>query len=123
MSAEGLHPADERHEQRDVHRRALAIFAICFIAFLVLSVAVLWLTFGQREGGFAAAQPRTQLPANGELGQRQQLARYLAAQQAFLGKLAWTDASHQVAKLPIDDAMRLLAAKGAARPRPPEARP
>ena len=118
MSDESLHPADEPHEQRDVHRRTLFIFAVCFAGFIAVSVAVLWFTFGQREGGFAAAQPRMQVPANGELGQRQQLAEYLASQQAFLARIAWTDASHSHAKVPIADAMRLLAAKGANRPQP-----
>jgi hypothetical protein len=118
MSGESLHPADERHEQRDVHRPMLVVFAICFAGFIALSVTVLWFTYGQREGGFAAARPRTQLPADGELGQRTQLADYLQAQQATLDRLAWTDASHQFAKLPIEDAMRLLAAKGANRPQP-----
>lgn len=118
MSGEAVHPADERHEQRDVHRRTLAIFAVCFAGFIVISVIVLWLTFGRYGGGFAAAQPRAQLPVNGELGQRRQLASYLDAQRQYLGKFGWADASHDHAKIPITDAMRLLAAKGANRPQP-----
>jgi hypothetical protein len=118
MSGESLHPADEKHEQRDVHRPMLVISALCFAGFIALSVTVLWFAYGEREGGFAAAQPRESVLANGELGQRTQLANYLKAQQDFLDKLAWTDASQQFAKVPIEDAMRLLAAKGANRPRP-----
>lgn len=115
MSEHVLHPADERHEQRDVHRRTLLIFALCFAAFIVVAVSLLWLTFGRNAGGFAAAEPRTDLPANGEIGQRRQLANYLGAQRRYLDTLEWTDASHSHAKVPIDDAMRLLAAKGAGR--------
>jgi hypothetical protein len=123
MSNEGLHPADEKHEQRDVHRATLAIFAICFAGFVTLAVLTLWITYGAGGGGFAAAQPRQSLPADGELGQGAQLANYLEAQQAYLDKLGWTDDSHSHAKLPIADAMRLLAAKGPNRPQAGEAQP
>lgn len=115
MSETTLHPADEAHESRDVHRRGLVLFALAFGAFLVVSIGVLWLLFGVREGGFSAAQWLGRAPDNGELQQREQLARYLGAQNAELERLAWTDGSKQFAKLPIEDAMKLLAAKGAAR--------
>jgi hypothetical protein len=105
----------EAHEQRDVSRRGFLIFAAAFGALVVLSVAVLWILFGVHQGGFSAAQHLGQVPADSELGQRQQLATYMAAQKAELDRLGWTDGSRQYAKVPIDDAMRLLAAKGAAR--------
>lgn len=118
MSAENTHPADDKHEQRDINRPMLVISALSFAALIALSVIVLWFVYGEREGGFAAAQPRESVPANGELGQRAQLANYLEAQRDFLERLAWTDTSRQFAKVPIEDAMRLLAAKGANRPQP-----
>ena len=90
----------DAHEQRDVSRRGLLVFAVLF---------------GMRVGNFAAAQTLGQVPNDIELEQRDQLARYNAAQTAELERLGWTDASKQFAKVPIEDAMRLLAAKGAAR--------
>ena len=105
----------DAHEQRDVSRRGLLIFAAAFGALVLLSVTILWILFGMREGGFSAAQHLGQMPADSELGQRQQLAAYMAAQDAELERLGWTDGSRQYAKVPIADAMQLLAAKGAAR--------
>ena len=105
----------DTHEQRDVSRRGLLVFAVLFGAFVVVAILVLWLLFGMRVGNFAAAQTLGQVPNDIELEQRDQLARYNAAQTAELERLGWTDASKQFAKVPIEDAMRLLAAKGAAR--------
>lgn len=105
----------DTHEQRDVSRRGLLVFAATFGALVVLSVTILWLVLGMRAGGFAAAQHLGEVPGDSELGQRQQLAAYRTAQNAELERLDWTDGSKRYAKVPIEDAMRLLAAKGAAR--------
>ena len=100
------------HERRDVSIRGLLLFAAVLAAFLLLSAAVLWFIFGTRQGGFAGAQTLGQSLPGDELEQRDQLASYMQAQNAELNRLAWTDATHQTAKVPIDDAMKLLAAKG-----------
>lgn len=105
----------DAHEPGDVDRRGLLLFALAFVGVIGIAMVALWLVFGVREGGFAAAQPLGKVPNNNELQQRDQLARYTAAQTAELQRLAWTDATHQAAKVPIDDALALLAAKGAAR--------
>ncbi len=99
------------HEQRDVSRRGLLIFAGAFIALVAVSVLTLWLLFGRSDSGFAAAIPLGKQPDNSELQQREQLSRYLAAQHDELERFGWTDAAHLVAKLPIEDAMVLLAQK------------
>lgn len=100
------------HEHRDVRPRNLLIFAALVAGFLLLASGALWLVFGSRQGGFAAAQHLGQALPGDELEQRDQLASYMQAQSAELQRLGWTDATHQFAKLPIDDAMQLLAAKG-----------
>jgi hypothetical protein len=105
----------DAHEQRDVSRRGLLLFGLAFAALIAISVIVLWLIFGRHEGGFSAEQRLGELPNDSELGQRQQLSQYLDRQNAELDRLTWTDDSKQFAKVPIEDAMRLLAAKGAAR--------
>ena len=103
------------HEQHDVSRRGLLIFAGAVGLFVVASITSLWLMFCSHQGNFSAAQYLGQVPNDTELEQRDQLARYMTAQNAELNRLAWTDDSKQFAKIPIADAMQLLAAKGAAR--------
>jgi hypothetical protein len=99
------------HEQRDVSRRGLLIFASGFIGLVAVSIAVLWFAFGVREGGFSAAQPLGNVADDSELQQREQLSRYLAAQHAELERIGWNDGARTAAKLPIEDAMALLAHK------------
>jgi hypothetical protein len=101
------------HEQRDVSPRGLLVFALIFGAIIVVAVTILWYAFGTREGGFAAAQHLGRVADDNELQQRDQLARYLTAQQAELERLEWTDANRQTAKVPIEDAMALLAGRRA----------
>jgi hypothetical protein len=105
----------DAHEPRDVSLRRALLFALIFAAGIVASALVLWLVFGTREGGFAAAEHLGKASDNSELQQRDQLARYRASQTAELQRLAWTDPTHQAAKVPIEEAMAILAAKGAAR--------
>jgi hypothetical protein len=107
-----MHPADEPHEGRDVHRgRAVGVMA-AFFALAIVSVVALWLVFGVRDTGFAAARSQVPFAAEGELGQREQLAAYRKAQTNELERLAWTDGSRQYAKIPIEDAIALLADGG-----------
>lgn len=110
---EATHPADEPHESRDVHRRGLMIFAFAFVGIIAACVGVLWLLFGAGRDDIAAAMRIDTPPAAGELAQREQLAHYLAAQRAELERLGWSDAAHTRAKIPIEDAMAILAARGA----------
>jgi hypothetical protein len=105
---------DGKRERRDIGPRGLILFGIVFILFISVSVTALWFVFGVRQGGFAAAVRLEQRPEpnDTELDQRDQLSSYMAAQGAELGRLAWTDAAKQAAKVPIADAMALMAAKG-----------
>ena len=114
MSETSVQHADA-HETRDVSRRSLLLFGIAFAVVIAISMVALWFVFGTREGGFAAAEHLGKVSDDNELQQRDQLARYMAAQTAELQRLAWTDDTRQTAKVPIDDAMTLLANKGAAR--------
>ena len=106
---------EDAHEPRDVSRRGLLLFAIGFVVSIAIAMGVLWLVFGTREGGFTAAEHLGKVSDNNELQQRDQLARYMASQTTELQRLGWTDAAHQAAKVPIEDAMAIVAAKGAGR--------
>jgi hypothetical protein len=107
-----MHPADEPHEARDVHRRGMLIFAVVFAGTIAVSVAILWLLFGAGREDIAAARRIEAVPEAGELAQREQLSAYLRAQQAELARLGWIDEAHTHAKIPIEDAMAILAARG-----------
>jgi hypothetical protein len=106
---------EDAHEQRDISRWRLLLFLALFAALLIIVSAVLWLFYGLHDTEFSAANRADRLPDDLELEQRDQLAQYMASQKAELERLAWTDNSKQFAKVPIEDAMRLLATKGAAR--------
>jgi hypothetical protein len=110
--SEAGHPANAPHETRDVHRRGLIIFACAFAGIIAACVGVLWLLFGAGREDIAAATRIEAPPPAGELAQRQQLATYLATQRAELESLGWRDAAHTRAKIPIEDAMAILAGRG-----------
>lgn len=113
--SESAADTDGQHERRDVSARGLVIFGALLAVFLLVASGVLFLLFGMHQGQFSAAQTLGQELPGDELEQRDQLASYLQAQTGELERLAWTDSTHQSAKVPIDDAMKLLAAKGSAR--------
>ncbi len=113
MPEERPHPADERHEQRDVSQRGLLVFAVSFGVFLAVSIFVLSLLYGSRGEPFAPARVIEGLPEQGELAQRRQLSLYLSRESAELDRLEWTDETRRFAKIPIDDAMEIIA-KGSA---------
>jgi hypothetical protein len=106
---------EDPHERRDVHTKGLLIFGAATAAALLIISALLWLAFGPHAGGFAAAQNLGKALPGDELEQREQFASYMQAQNSELQRLGWTDATHEYAKVPIDDAMKLLTAKGASR--------
>lgn len=113
--SESATETDGRHERRDVSAKGLVIFGGLFAAFLLVVSGLLFVLFGTHRGQFSAAQTLGQELPGDELEQRDQLASYMQGQTGELDRLAWTDATHQFAKVPIDDAMKLLAAKGSAR--------
>jgi hypothetical protein len=102
------HPADERHEIRDVDRRRLFWFALGFATFIVAALGLLGLIFGFGPSGLRG--PGVAGVPDSEVHERAALLEYQQAQRAALADLHWTDASRQFAKLPIEDAMALMAA-------------
>lgn len=104
-----------RREARDVSGSGLMLFGVAFLSLLLIASAALWLVFGPHGGGFSAARHLGEVANDTELYQRDQLAKYRAAQAAELARLDWSGSGEHFAKVPIDDAMRLLAAKGAQR--------
>lgn len=102
------HPADERHETRDVDRRRLMWLALGFVAFVTLALFTLGLIFGVGPSGLRG--PGVATVPDGDLHERAALLDYQQDQRAFLAAAHWTDDTRQFAKLPIEDAMILMAA-------------
>lgn len=111
--SEATHPANEPHEQRDVHRRGLLIFAGGFAGFVAISLVLLWLIFslGLQAGNFASAKAQQPATPDAELTLRDHKENYLAEQRRDLETSRWVDASHRTAIVPIEDAMAMLVAR------------
>lgn len=106
MAEAARHP-----ETRDVWPRALLLFGGGLLVFLALSVIVLRLIFGTAsywprasEDNAAAPQLRTHPQAD--------LAAFRSAEEEQLHKLGWVDRKKGIARIPIEDAMRLVASHG-----------
>jgi hypothetical protein len=109
--------AEQQHvhpEERDVSPRAMMLFAGGFILFIAVTLGVLELLFGttahwpsngkaERGNDVSPALQRT--PA-------QDLARHRAEMEKSLHTLAWVDRKAGIARIPIEDAMRIIAAHG-----------
>ncbi|HEY4192438.1 MAG TPA: hypothetical protein VGM46_07305 [Mesorhizobium sp.] len=107
--AKPLHP-----ETRDVSPRALVVFGIGLVVFLALSAAALKLIFNTTpywplanvETNDSEVSPAPQLsPAT-------DLAAFRKQEDQELGKLAWVDRKAGIARVPIADAMKLIAVQG-----------
>ena len=115
---------DRRREPPDIGTGAVAATMVGFFLFVVL-VAIGLFAFYHRRAHDAPfvrvetfAAPRLQTLADGLADPE------IARQKADLGHARWLDAGHRVFQIPIEDAMRLVAARGATAydpvPREPE---
>lgn len=115
--------AESRHpETRDVRPRALLLFAAGLAAFLVASMGVLYLLF---EPEAPWPQPGAAWSANEaspalSTSPYRDLAAVRRTEEAELGKLAWVDRARGIARIPIGEAMKLIAQNGLPR-RPDQA--
>jgi hypothetical protein len=94
--------------------------------FLLVSLAGLWVFWKADEGPRAFPPPRSYGPPALQSDPAGDLADYLAKQQAALEGYAWVDRDRGLARIPIERAMEILAARGEAawdplQPAPPAA--
>ncbi|MGN6470454.1 MAG: hypothetical protein ACTHLC_12820 [Rhizobiaceae bacterium] len=101
-------------EQRDVSPRAMLLFAGGFILFLAATLVLMAVIFGT-----ASFRPRL-----GEAGRgndvspalqrtpAQDLARHRAEEEKSLHTLGWVDRGKGIARIPIEDAMQIVASHG-----------
>ncbi|MBZ9671903.1 hypothetical protein [Mesorhizobium sp. ES1-3] len=106
--AKALHP-----ETRDVWPRALLLFGVALLVFLALAALALKLIFDT-----APYRPLVNTEKASQAGPALQhlpgadLAAFRKQEEEELGKLAWVDRGAGIARIPIEDAMKLVAAQG-----------
>ncbi len=106
--------ADRHPETRDVWPRALLLFAAGLLAFIMLAALALKLIFGP--------VPYPELPGAADTGNaaspalqrfpEADLAAFRRKEDEELTTLGWVDRAKDIARIPIEDAMRILAARG-----------
>lgn len=102
------------HETRDVMARPLLVFAGGLVLFLVVALVLLRLTFGaeppwQPEGRAAqanAASPALQRDPRGDHK------AFAARQRRAFEELAWVDREKGIARIPVEEAMAIIAERG-----------
>ncbi|MEI9421163.1 hypothetical protein O7A70_08295 [Mesorhizobium sp. Cs1299R1N1] len=106
--AKASHP-----ETRDVWPRALLLFGVALLVFLALAALALKLIFDT-----APYWPLVNAGKTSEAGPALQrlpgadLAAFRKREDEELGRLAWVDRGAGIARIPIQDAMKLVAAQG-----------
>jgi hypothetical protein len=110
-------PLAARRETRDVHGRAVGLFALGLAGFIAAALVVLHLIFGVAPSPqpFAAG---TGLPGSGrvmlETAPGAQVAAYEAEQDRLLATYGWVDRKAGIARIPIGAAMAVIASRGIA---------
>lgn len=117
-------PDASRREPADIRASTVAAIMAGFFLFVVLAAVGLFAFYQRRahDASFVTVEsfvaPRLQTLADGLADPE------IARQRAALDRSRWLDDSHHVFQIPIDDAMRIVAARGAAAydpvPREPE---
>jgi hypothetical protein len=118
-----LDNVEVHHETTDVNIRAIFAFGAGLIAVAVVIHLLVWLLFVYFSSSEAArAVPRYPLAAEGgnrlppdprlQTNPRQDLADLRAREDALLGSYEWVDKRAGIARIPIDEAMKLVVQRG-----------
>ncbi|MCA0048175.1 hypothetical protein LB577_14610 [Mesorhizobium sp. B283B1A] len=107
--AKALHP-----ETRDVRPRVLLLFGAGLLVFLTLAAVALKVIFSTTPYWPLAGAGTTSSEASPALQRSPatDLAAFRKQEDLELGKFAWVDRDAGIARIPIADAMKLIAAKG-----------
>ncbi|HVV92313.1 MAG TPA: hypothetical protein VHD15_02730 [Hyphomicrobiales bacterium] len=113
--------ADAAREERDPreaptvhHGIVVAVVAIALVL-VAIALAVLWVTYRSAIGPIAAITPPVRFPAPG-LGFHQGAERrdQEAEKESILGSYGWIDRDAGIVRVPIGEAMKLVAGRGQA---------
>ncbi|HUE19214.1 MAG TPA: hypothetical protein VMQ63_05530 [Stellaceae bacterium] len=102
------------YEHKDVEPRLLGIIALSLTGFLILSAGMLLVVFPH---SISRHTPLDQPPSPApqlQVDPAADLARFRAVEDQRLSTYGWADSVHRRAHIPIDEAMRRVAATGIA---------
>ncbi|HEY1185294.1 MAG TPA: hypothetical protein VGE89_13975 [Bryobacteraceae bacterium] len=112
---------EQRHERTDADVWALSKFAIALLLTCIASLGLVFAMFRYFEGKYGGVLPRAtqsltldarRLPPAPQLEvtETQDLAAQRAAEYELLSSYGWVDREHGIVRIPIDQAIDLLAA-------------
>jgi hypothetical protein len=134
----GKHEPDSNpsvaHERRDINVFQISAFGIGLALGFIIVVFAMWAMFdylykyesaknvGNPNATMMNQRPQPPLPhlqpEPGEPGPREQLGDMRADEDAVLGSYGWVDQSKGIARIPIDQAIDMIAPKLVAKPTP-----
>jgi len=135
MSAPGSEgESDVRFERRDVDAASLLKFGFALVAATTVVVLLLWRLYFVFVAQEAARQPPPPVlrpdpaalappPPLLQTGPASDLAQFRAQEDQLLDSYAWVDKETGIVRIPIEEAMRLLAERGLPPPASPEVKP
>lgn len=100
-------------EAPEIATRAILLIALGAAVFLALTLAGVMVYYRYQVPGPAQRVPRVFAEPQLQRDPEADLARMQAEQRARLNGYAWVDREHGVARMPVAEAMRMLAARGA----------
>jgi hypothetical protein len=100
----------ERHASGGINARALAWGAAAIAAALALALLAGWFTYSRLRPAAAAPAMTVAQPLLDTAPQPARAA-YEAQKEAELHRLGWVDRGRGIARIPVEDAMRILAAR------------
>jgi hypothetical protein len=113
----------EQKRPDDIHLRGVAVGAAMIVSGIAFALGAAWwgrsmLTAAAGPAGPNAAPTMRVTPPVLEAAPQPALADYEARQRRLTDSYDWVDRQAGVARIPVEQAMRVLAARAAAEPRP-----
>jgi len=94
----------ELNERRDVRSAGIWLAGLCLLAMLAVALGALWLIFAPQASGPAIGFARPDPAVD--------LAQFEASETRKLTSLGWSNRAAGLARIPIADAMSIMAAQG-----------
>lgn len=104
---------NDRPESPAVATRAVLFTAIGFLVFVGISLVVLHIFYGKWTGHAVFVPPTLFAKPRLQTNDAGDLARLQTEQRGRLGRYAWVDREKGIIAIPIEEAMKLLLARGA----------
>jgi hypothetical protein len=110
-------PADEMGsrgapQSPEVASRVVVIAVFSFLAFVALSMGGLMLYYRWLVPGNLHVVPKPVPEPTLQISPQEDLGRFQREQRAALDGFTWVDRGREIARIPIEDAMRVVAARG-----------